>query len=159
MSDPPVTYLNDHLGGVQIAVQVLDAMRDQHDDPKFREFANTLLSEIEADDRILRSIAEKIGSGPSVAKQAGGGLLEKFARLKLGHTGSTNFEMFESLELFALGIQGKLCLWKALQVAARLDSRLREFDYEEPVNRAQQQHDTVESQRLNLAQTVFSPAS
>jgi hypothetical protein len=99
MSEPLVTYLNDHLGGAQIAVQVLEAMRDQHDDPKFREFANTLLPEIEADDRVLRSIAEKIGSGPSVAKQAGGWLLEKFARLKLDHTGSTNFEMFESLEL------------------------------------------------------------
>jgi hypothetical protein len=109
-------------------VPVLEAMRDQHDDPKIREFANTLLPEIEADDRILRSIAEKIGSGPSGAKQTGGWLLEKFARLKLGHTGPTDFEMFESLEQLALGIHGKLCLWKALQVAARLDSRRLEFE-------------------------------
>ncbi len=29
MSDPLVTYLNDHLGGAQTAVQVLKAMRDQ----------------------------------------------------------------------------------------------------------------------------------
>jgi len=64
MSEPLVTYLNDHLGGAQIAVQVLEAMRDQHDDPKFREFASTLLPEIEADDRVLRSIAEKIGPVP-----------------------------------------------------------------------------------------------
>ena len=31
-----VTYLNDHLGGAQIAVQLLEAMRDQHDDQDFR---------------------------------------------------------------------------------------------------------------------------
>jgi hypothetical protein len=155
MSEPLVTYLNDHLGGAQIAVQVLEAMRDQHDDPKFREFANTLLPEIEADDRILRSIAEKIGSGPSVAKQAGGWLLEKFARLKLGHTGSTNFEMFESLELLVLGIYGKLCLWKALQAAASQDFRLREYDYEDLLKRARQQHDLVESERLKLAQSLL----
>jgi hypothetical protein len=45
MSDPLVTYLNDHLGG-----------------------ADTLLPEIEADHRKLHLIAEKIGPGPSVVK-------------------------------------------------------------------------------------------
>jgi hypothetical protein len=159
MSEPLLTYLRDHLGGAKIAVEVLETMRDQHDDPQFREFATALLPEIQADDRTLRSIAEKIGSGPSAAKQAGGWLVEKLARLKLGHAGSTNFEMFESLELLAVGIQGKLCLWKALQAASRPDARLREYDYEELKNRAQQQHEKVESQRLNLAQTVLSPNS
>ena len=158
-SDPLVTYLNDHLGGAQTAVQVLKAMRDHHDDPRFREFAGLLLPEILADDGTLRSIAEKIGSGPSATKQVGGWLLEKASRLKLGHAGSTNFEMFESLEFLALGIHGKLCLWKALQAASRLDSRLREYDYEELVSRAQQQYEKVESQRLSLAETVLSPTS
>jgi hypothetical protein len=123
MSEPLVAYLNDHLGGAEIAIQVLEAMRDQHDDPRFREFAGVLLPEILADDAKLRSIAEKIGPGPSAIKQAGGWLLEKLARFKLGHTGSSNFDMFESLELLAVGIHGKRCLWKALQVASRLDSR------------------------------------
>jgi hypothetical protein len=159
MSDPLVAYLNDHLGGAEIAVQVLQAMRDQHDNPRFREFAGVLLPEIQADDAKLRSIAEKIGPGPSAIKQAGGWLLEKLARFKLGHTGSSNFEMFESLELLAVGIQGKRCLWKALQVASRLDSRLREYDFEALDSRAQQQYDKVESERLNLAQTVLSPSS
>jgi hypothetical protein len=159
MSDPLVAYLNDHLGGAEIAVQVLEAMRDQHDDPRFREFAGVLLPDIQADDAKLRSIAEKIGPGPSAIKQAGGWLLEKLARFKLGHTGSSNFEMFESLELLAVGIHGKQCLWKALQVASRLDSRLREYDFEVLDSRAQQQYDKVESERLNLAQTVLSPSS
>jgi hypothetical protein len=35
MSAPLLIYLNDHLGGAQIAVQVLAAMRDQHENPKF----------------------------------------------------------------------------------------------------------------------------
>jgi hypothetical protein len=159
MSEPLVAYLNDHLGGAEIAVQVLEAMRDQNDDPRFREFAGVLLPEIQADDAKLRSIAEKIGPGPSAIKQAGGWLLEKLARFKLGHTGSSNFDMFESLELLVVGIHGKRCLWKALQVASRLDSRLREYDFEVLVSRAQQQYDKVESERLNLAQTVLSPSS
>lgn len=158
MSEPLAIYINDHLGGAQIAVQVLEAMRDQHDDPAFREFAAELLPEVREDDRTVRSILEKIGSTPSAIKQAGGWLLEKLGRLKLGHSGSTNFEMFESLELLAVGIQGKLCLWKALQVAARNDSRLREYDFEALITRAQQHYDAVESQRLHLAETVLPHA-
>jgi hypothetical protein len=153
------TYINDHLGGATIAIQVLEAMRDQHDDPKFRDFAAVLLPEIEADDRTLRIIAQKIGSGSSAVKEAGGWILEKAVRLKLGHTGSTDFAMFESLELLALGIQGKLCLWKALRVAAQQDPRLREFGFDELVSRAQQQYEHVESYRLKLAHIVLSPTS
>jgi hypothetical protein len=157
MSDSLATYLNDHLGGAQIAIQLLEAMREQHDDREFREFASALLPEIQTDDYTLQSIAEKIGSGPNIAKQAGGWLLEKMSRFKLGHTGSADFEMFESLELLALGIHGKLSLWKALQAAAGRDSRLREYDFDALIKRAKEQYDTVESQRLELAQTVLLP--
>jgi hypothetical protein len=157
MPEPLITYLSDHAGGAQIAVQLLEAMRDQHDNQEFRQFASVLLPEIQADNLALRHIAEKIGSGPNAVKQVGGWILEKAARLKLGHTGSTTFELFESLELLALGIYGKLSLWKALQAASSSDARLREYDFESLARRAQQQYDEVESQRLNLAQTVLSP--
>jgi hypothetical protein len=96
MSESLATYLNDHLSGAQIAVQLLEAMRDQNDEQEFRQFASVLLPEIQADDLTLHHIAEKIGSGPSPVKQVGGWLLEKAARLKLGHTGPKNFELFES---------------------------------------------------------------
>jgi hypothetical protein len=157
MSEPLATYLSDHLGGAQVAIEVLEAMRNQHDDQRFREFAEALLPEIQEDDRTLRSIAEKIESGPSIAKQVGGWLLEKAARLKLGHTGSTNFEMFESLELLVLGIHGKECLWRALQASSRRDPRLSEYKFEKLISRAQEQYDKVESERLDLAETVLSP--
>lgn len=145
MSEPLITYVNDHLGGARTALQLLESMRDQHDDQRFRDFAAALLPEIQADDHTLRSIAEKIGPGPSAVKEVGGWVLEKATRLKLGHTGSTDFAMFESLELLALGIHGKQCLWEALQVASRRDPRLREFAFENLIGRAQQQYDKVNS--------------
>jgi hypothetical protein len=67
--------------------------------------------------------------------------------------------MFESLEILALGIYGKLCLWKALKSAAGFDSRLRKYDFEELINRAQRQYEKVESERLQLAQTVLPQSS
>ncbi|RZU35556.1 hypothetical protein [Edaphobacter modestus] len=155
MSDPLVTYVNDHLGGARIAVELLEAMQDQHDDKNCRDLATVLLLAIQADDHTLRAIAEKIGTGPSAIKEVGGWIVEKAARLKLGHTGSTDFAMFESLELLAIGIHGKLCLWKALQVASRADSRLHGFDFDTLISRAQQQYDRVERNRLHLAQTVL----
>ena len=159
MSHPLVTYVNDHLGGAQVAVRLLEAMRDQHDDQEFRQFASVLLPEIQADDGVLTRIAEKIGSGPSSIKQMGGWFLEKAARLKLGHTGSAGFELFESLELLALGIQGKASLWRALHVASRSDGRLREYDFESLIRRALDQYGIVEDRRLKLAEDVFSPST
>jgi hypothetical protein len=134
-------------------------MRYQHNDQRFRDFAAALVPEIHADDHTLRSIAEKIGPGPSAVKEIGGWPLEKAARLKLGHTGSTDFSMFESLELLALGIHGKHCLWEALQVASRRDPRLREYAFEDLIGRAKQQYDKVNSERLNLAETILLPTS
>jgi hypothetical protein len=157
MSDPLVTYVNDHLGGAQVAVQLLEATRNQQDDQEFRQFASVLLPEIQADDLVLRRIAEKIASSPNTIKQLGGWLLEKAARLKLGHTGSASFELFESLELLALGIQGKASLWKALQVASGWDDRLHEYDFENLIRRALDQYGVVENRRLKLAEAVFSP--
>jgi hypothetical protein len=159
MSEPLVTYLNDHLAGAQMAIQLLESMHNQNDDQEFRQFASVLLPEIQADDQTLRHIAEKIGSGPSGIKQVGGWLVEKAARLKLGHTGSKSFELFQSMELLALGIQGKLSLWKALRTALGQDARLRGYDFDSLIVRAQEQYDKAEGQRLKLAQTVLSPTA
>ncbi|HEY4358661.1 MAG TPA: hypothetical protein VGN16_23140 [Acidobacteriaceae bacterium] len=158
MTEPLATYVNDHLGGAQIALQLLEAMQEQHDHEEYREFARTLLPEIQADDATLRSISNKIASNPSVIKQAGGWLLEKAARLKLGHTGSVDFSLFESMELLELGIRGKRCLWKALQAASARDARLRDADFDRLIRRAEEQGDLVETKRIELAGAVFAPA-
>lgn len=159
MSESLVTYLNDHLAGAQVAIQLLESMRNQNDDQELRQFASVLLPEIQADDQTLRHIVENIGSGPSGIKQVGGWLLEKTARLKLGHTGSRSFELFQSMELLALGVQGKLSLWKGLRAALGQDARLRGYDFDSLIVRAQEQYDKVESQRLKLAQSVLSPTA
>lgn len=158
MSEPLAVYLHDHLGGAQIALEMLRIMRDQHEDEHFRQFAQGLLPEIEADDATLREISEKVASGVSELKQAGGWLLEKAVRLKLGHSKSADFGMFESLEFLALGILGKHSLWRALSVASAQDERLREYDFEEFGRRALRQHAGVEEERLKLAATVFAVA-
>ena len=65
MSDPLVAYLNDHLSGGEVAVQVLEAMRDQNNDPMFREFADALLPEIKADHANSVQLQRKLAQAPA----------------------------------------------------------------------------------------------
>jgi hypothetical protein len=157
MAEPITIYLHDHLGGARTAIEVLEAMLKHQGDFQFRQFADPLLVEIKADEDTLQSIAEKIGAGAGVSKQVGGWLLEKVSRLKLGHTDSADFEMFESLEFLAMGILGKEHLWKSLRAVSEVDPRLREYDFEELIQRAEEQHKTVENRKLDLARLVFTP--
>jgi hypothetical protein len=159
MSEPLGIYLNDHLGAAQIAIQLLEAMCHQHEEERYRKFARRVLPEIQSDDVTLRRIIAAIAEEPSSIKNAGGWLLEKMARLKLGHTRSAGLGMFESMEMLSLGIAGKCSLWKALQVISPSDSRLREFDFIELLHRAENQFDTIERERLRLALRVLIPRS
>jgi hypothetical protein len=148
-------YLRDHLGGAQIAVQLLEAMCDKQEDERYREFAKRLLPDIESDDNTLRSILEAIDEEPSGIKNAGGWLLEKLTRLKLGHARSPGLDLFEALEMLSLGIAGKRSLWKALQVISKEDIRLGKFDFNTLLHRADEQYQAVEQERLRLARQVF----
>ena len=155
MPEPLATYLKDHLAGAQVALNQLEAMCNEHEDERYREFAKRLLPDIKSDDNTLRSIVRTIDEEPSGIKNAGGWLLEKMARLKLGHTKTEGFELFESLELLSVGIVGKRSLWKALQILSKEDSRLRKFDFDTLLHRADDQFQAVEEERLRLVPRVF----
>jgi hypothetical protein len=156
---PITVYLDDHLAGAQMALEVLRTMQEQHDHPRFRDFAASLVPAIAEDDATLRSIIESFGTTPSRTKQAGGWLLEKASRLKLGHAGSLDFSLFESLELLCLGILGKQSLWKALEACAPSEPRLSHWDFRDLICRAQQQFDRVEHERIALARVVLRDTS
>src|ERR1700761_6548809 len=151
MSSPIAVYLEDHLAGAQVALQVLKSMRDEQAHPKFRELAAELLPQVAKDDDTLRSILSSVGGTPSTSKQACGWLFEKLSRIKLGHAGSADFTLFESVELLTLGILGKLSLWKALEAVSAKDPALASWDFHELATRAQRQFERVESERLRLA--------
>ena len=65
---------------------------------------------------------------------------------------------FEALETLALGILGKLALWRALAVVAATDARLRGIDFDSLAARAQAQHARVEERRIEAALTAFKAA-
>ncbi len=129
MSDPLVTYLEDHKAGAGLAIGLLQAMEARHDDKSLSQFARSILVGVEEDEKTLQILAKEIGTGSNLLKEAAAWVGEKASRVKLGAGLSGDFGTFEALEFLALGIQGKLSLWHALQVVAVLDTRLRGLDF------------------------------
>jgi hypothetical protein len=152
MSDPLKTYLNDHLAGAGLALDLLEAMRDGHKTESLGRFAESILVEVAKDRDTLQQLAVRIGAGPNTLKEFGAWLAEKTSRMKLGGAVG-DFEVFEALEFLSLGIQGKLSLWHALQEVP--DSRLGYLDLAHLVTRAESQYEQVEARRLSTAATAL----
>jgi hypothetical protein len=158
MSDPLATYLHDHLSGAVVAINLLEALRDEHAGEPLGQFAEGLLAEVEADRAVLQGLAERVGAGFSALKEASAWLGEKVSRLKLGGRTAGELGTFEALETLALGILGKLALWRALAVVAATDARLRGIDFDGLAARAQAQHARVEERRIEAAPTALQAA-
>jgi len=61
----------------------------------------------------------------------------------------------ERLEQLAIGIQGKVALWKALGVALGSHGELGGLDYTRLIHRGQEQYDQVETLRLEAARVAL----
>ena len=154
MNDPLATYLHDHLSGAKGAVDLLEKMLDRHRDRPLGEFARQLLAEVKADRNTLQELAEKVGGGSNMFKEFTGWLGEKATRVKLGEVSAGDFGTFEALELLALGVLGKMGLWRALDVAAAADQRLSGYNFKELASDADRQYQLVEARRPEFAATT-----
>lgn len=152
MDDPLSIYLHDHLAGAAMAVDLLDSMRSKHKGDSLGEFAATILVEVEADRAVLKELADRIGSGSSQLKELTAWMSEKVSRFKLDR-GPNGLGAFQALEFLALGVLGKLSLWKALAVST--DERLQGTDFEHLASRAQSQHARIEERRLAAAKSTL----
>jgi hypothetical protein len=155
MHDPLATYLNDHLAGSNFAMELLEFLRDQHVGEPLGGFAAALLAEIGEDRRVLQGIIDRAGGGVSILKEVTAWLGEKLSEFKLK---DGSFGTFEALEALALGIFGKLELWRALETIAKADTRVSGIDFGQLATRAQGQYSRVEEFRLQAAPAAFAPA-
>jgi hypothetical protein len=119
MSDSLAIYPHDHLAGSNFAVELLEFLRDQHPRQPLGDAAAALLAEVEADRTVLQGIIARVGHGVPFFKEASAWVAEKLSELKLRRG---DFGTFEALEALALGILGKLALWRALAVIAENDA-------------------------------------
>jgi hypothetical protein len=76
------------------------------------------------DQETLRGILRALGAEESGFRKAGAWLTEKVGRLKLHLEGPApgSLHQLEALEALALGILGKLALWRGLVVAGGIEA-------------------------------------
>ena len=144
-------YLNDHLAGSVIALEMLD---DLADDPTLAD----LRQEILADREVLERLMASTGAEISQPRQAAAWLTEKLGDVKLylDDPDQGALRRLEMLETIAMGIFGKESLWTALQEAAPAIPLLRTEDLATLRLRAQQQRERIEPLRLAAAKAAFS---
>ncbi len=157
MSDPLATYLHDHMAGSSFAIDLLESIRDQHSDEPLGHFAAGLLIEVKEDKQVLQGIMDRVGKSSADLKEAAAWVGEKLSQWKLRRGAAGGLGTFEALEALALGILGKLKLWRALAAIAAADVRMREVNFDELIARAEDQHARVEERRMQVAPTALQP--
>ena len=147
------TYLNDHLAGSVVALELLEHLEATHTDSWLGDFFRQLHADIAADRDELQRLMENLQISQSRTRKASAWLAEKMTEIKLRlddrHGGP--LRLFESLEALSLGIEGKRSLWIALSAAAEKSPALRIIDYESLMQRAKEQRARVEKLRIDTA--------
>ena len=149
------TYLNDHLAGSTIGVELSRRARNQNKHTPLGRFLGELAAEIEEDRDTLKRVMDALDVGQDRVKLALGWAGEKLGRLKPNNRlfGYSPLSRVIELEGLALGIDGKRSLWRALQAVD--DERLSEFDFDALIERAERQRAGVEEHRLAAAGRAF----
>src|SRR3954453_6653802 len=145
-------YLNDHLAGATLGVELARRTLRENDDGELGEFLRWLCREVVADRRSLLALMQEHGVQPSLAKSGGAWLAEKIGRLKPnGHlTTYSPLSPLVELEGLAAGIEAKLPPWLALREAGSAVDTL--------VERARDQRERLEPHRLAAARAALASA-
>jgi hypothetical protein len=155
------TYLNDHLAGAMVALELLEHLQKAHAGTPMEKFAADLYAEIDEDRQVLINLMSKLNIAESRTRQAAAWLTEKAGRVKLRFDDPSGGDLllYQILETLSLGIEGKSSLWTALEAAAEDAPALRVENYDALRQRAVQQRDRVESHRITTARRTFAPSS
>lgn len=149
------TYLNDHLAGSNIALEILDHLAKER--PDLTPLA-ALRTEIDEDREELKGLMARLSITESRIRQAGTWIAEQVAEAKIEADDDAKgpLRLLERLEALAIGIDGKLALWRALNASARSSNELSSMDYERLVERALKQRAVVEALRLHAASLALA---
>ena len=144
-------YFHDHLTGAEAATQVVKRLeRACAGRPQGRLF-ESLHQRFLHERRVVEGLLTDLGESHGSAKRAAGGIAGKALRAVVG--GATDdLSLFQALEGLAVGVQGKRCMWRALQtVRPPLRAPLEALESD-----ALEQWQEIEACRLAIAPAVFS---
>lgn len=148
------TYLREHLSGSDAAVQVLEGVRGSNAGTKEGGLFASLHEQFMRERELLRVLLAELGESPlsskRVATKVTGSLLKAVAGGKYG-----DLSLFRTLEGLAIGVQGKRCMWRALQTADHDFAAASPQRFAELEVLAVRQWEAIEERRLSLAPGLF----
>jgi hypothetical protein len=149
-------YLNDHLAGSTVGVELAKRTLGSNRGTPFEPVLERLAAEIGEDRATLRDIMRALEVGEDPVKKVGAFVAEKAGRLKLNGSWFSYSPLSRLVEFegLALGVTGKLALWRALRQVG--DPRLERFDLAALEARADAQQDAIEEQRREAARIALS---
>jgi hypothetical protein len=151
-------YLQDHLAGATAGLALVRRVESNNRDAELGDFLSELAEEIALDRRTLLELMDRVGVGEDRVKNMLAWAGEKAGRLKLNGELLSYSPLSRLLELegLALGVQGKLAMWRSLREVTDGDARLRGFDLEAPIARAERQVRRIEARRRKAAEEALT---
>jgi hypothetical protein len=143
-------YLNDHLGGATLGANLAGQIAGHAEGTPLADVMTRLHAEIDEDRTTLLDLMDRMDVPRNPVKQATGWVAEAASRLKFSGatSGESDHGIFMALESMALGVQGKLSLWRALHEVRAEHPPLAALDVDGLIARAEEQYATLERERL-----------
>lgn len=150
-------YLQDHHAGSTSGLELARRARQSNQGTVYGDFLSRLADDIAADRRALEGVMEDLGVDTDRAKDGAAWVGEKLGRLKTNGQllGYSPLSRLVELEGLALGVSGKLALWRALRLVADDEPALDAARLERLVERAESQQEGIEEHRLRAARLAF----
>jgi hypothetical protein len=152
-------YLNDHLAAATAGRELARRAAGSNRGASYTPFLERLAVEIEEDRQSLLAIIRALDLGVDQLKVVGGWGAEKLGRLKLNGRllAYSPLSRVVELEALAVGISGKLALWRALEELTPQEPELGRFDLQKLIERGERQLNEVETERLQAVAEAFGP--
>ena len=150
-------YLNDHLAGSVAGVELARRIAKQNEGNAYGREMAAVAGEIEEDRVQLRRIMDRLGIRQKRIRLGIAWAGEKAGRLKPNGqlVGYSPLSRLIELEGLAIGITGKLSLWRSLERADDAHPELDETEIKRLIDRAVSQLERVESLRLEAAREAL----
>jgi hypothetical protein len=146
------TYLNDHLAGSTIGLELARRAASENEGTPLGGLLSAIAEEIAEDRRALEELMDTLFVSTDHKKIAVAWLAEKAGRLKPNAQvlGYSPLSPLVELEALLLGIEGKRLMWRALRAVAE-EHGLDAARLDELAKRARRQRDRLERHRAAVA--------
>jgi hypothetical protein len=145
------TYLNDHMAGATAGTNLAQMAAEEHQTDEHGPFFSEIYAEISADKDTLQELIEALSVGESASKTALAEVGSKLMAPKFTAGEDDQLNAFVTLETLSIGVEGKVCMWKALKTVESDYAAFEQFNIDEMLARATAQREKLEAQRQKMA--------